>query len=95
MDFTVFIKSLSKNEKNELLTALLKDAGHEVEYLTSIRSFYKAHRDKASVRLLNILHHNFDNEDMAFIELVARSDFMTLRNAGQKTWEEFCALRGS
>jgi len=57
--------------------------------------------DNCSVRLMNILTHgqiyentHFVEKEVQSIEKLSRKEFMKIRNAGKKTWDEFVKLRG-
>lgn len=53
---------------------------------------------KPSLRLYNALMGNFSNRDYKvepykYIEDITKYNFLRRRNAGKKTWKEFCELR--
>ena len=49
---------------------------------------------KPSERLYRILTDLHSNDDIKYIEDITRFIFFNKRNAGKKSWEEFCKLRG-
>lgn len=69
-------------------------------HLTNISDWAK--NNKLSVKLTNVLFVDYytnkaysrDELPFKFVELVNKHDFLLLRSAGKKTWEEFIKLRG-
>lgn len=105
MNAKLFLESLDQDEQISLLSELLKLPGNNNELdeigLTPI-DIWIASQEKISSRLCHILlepskywRHEFQNEwEIPFIEKIHEKEFMSCRNAGKKTWDEFVKLRG-
>ena len=81
MDLKIFISSLNKQEKEELFN-MLKEPGQK----TSIPKVLRA--VSLPSRLIRVLY-NLYYSGIEYIEDVTQKDFLRIRNAGMKTYEEF------
>jgi hypothetical protein len=99
MNWKIFIQALDKDERENLLSELIRPLERETK-LTPTNEWINLLN--CSMRLRNVLltHRYLNNGTFAeelnlpFIELITKQDFMRSRNAGKTSWQEFILLRG-
>lgn len=90
MNLQIFLEALSDEQKQQL-RELLNGPGYKE--LTRITDFIRDNKHRMSTRLQNILKYNqWAIGD--FVETVDPDQLKNVRNAGEKTKQEFIKLRG-
>lgn len=90
MNIELFIKSLTDNERQELVDNLL-GTKPETQKLMTIREFLNKHIDTISVRLFNNLKYSCINTDtpvFSFVKDINKKQYLKLRRSGKVTWAE-------
>ena len=95
MDWKIFVKALSEQDKKELEQELSSILCRNLSHLTPSDQW--AGLIHCSRRLQNILlsrEYGTDNLQLPFIEQIQKHEFLRVRNAGKLSWQEFIELRG-
>jgi len=100
MNIQLFFTSLDERDKNELFNLLIKDKYPLIENIsdfTKIDTWIDSNDrlPKMSARLKNILLSCDYNEERNFIflEQVNERAFLSIRDAGKRSWNEFTYYR--
>jgi hypothetical protein len=92
MDILKMYECLSSDEKKQLMYLLKKERIQDAE-LMRVRDWCR--KAQVSVRLYQILLKTWGKDcDTKLVSDITKQEFFAIRNAGQKTWEEFTELRG-
>jgi len=92
MDILKLYECLSSDEKNQLMYLLKKERIQDSE-LMKVRDWCS--KVNVSGRLNNVLLWQWGRDcDTKLVSDITKQEFLAIRNAGKKTWQEFIELRG-